>query len=311
MSREEPGNEVLPGQMRTNGAIRVRLGIWIGVAALLVLVVGGYIGAGAVGAAGYRQSAEQALRQAGTENDKIYGLVKKPPSLPASFSGQQTLAQAEQTLAQSKTAVDGYGTTLKRARAIVDTELPRLRQASQKLQADSGSILVAAQRGSLDEERRRLESAIAGFLAAGEYLTIAEEQMHFASVFLDADIALLGVARLVEQQNVAGALAQFPQVDIKVQQALTLSRGEHVAPQLQVLTNSLSTFSTDFKQLLQAIQAGNIEVVQTLAPKLDQDQKASASFDEAGYNAFQAQLAKPYVDRYEKAMKQAGFKLIG
>jgi hypothetical protein len=279
--------------------------IWAGVAVLVVLVaVGGYLGAGVVVAAGYRQSAERTLAQAGTENDKIYGLLKKPPSGPVAIKSDQDLAQA-------KSALDEAGASLKQSHTIVGTELPRLGKASQNLRAESGGLLMVTQRGSLDEERGRIDSAIAGFSAAGEYLTIEEEQVRFASVLLDAEVAVAGVLRVVEQQNLAGALAQYPQVDSKVEQLRTLSRGQNIAPQLQALTNSVVTFSTDFKQFLQATQAGDVPAVQTLESKLDQDGKASASFDQAGYDAYQTQLAKPYVDRYERAMTRAGFKLVG
>jgi hypothetical protein len=279
--------------------------IWAGVAVLVALVAaGGYLGAGAVVAAGYRQPAERTLMQAGTENDKIYALLQKPPSGPVSIKSDQDLGQA-------KSALDEAETSLKQSHTIVDTELPHLRQASQKLRAESGGLLMVTQRGSLNEERRRLDSATAGFSTAGEYLTIAEEQVRFASVLLAAEVAVAGVVRLVEQQNLAGALAQYPQVDSSVGQLLTLSRGQHIAPQLQALTNSIVTFSTDFKQLLQAIQAGDVPAVQTLEVKLDQDGKANASFDQAGFDTYQTQQAKPYRDRYVRAMTEAGFKLVG
>src|SRR6266536_1938889 len=126
LSRGQSGLDrgVPTGQGRTDRPRTLAPVIWAGLAVLVVLVVaGGYFGAGTVVAAGYRQSAERTLAQAGTENDKIYGLLKKPPSGPASIKSDQDLAQA-------KSALDEAATSLKQSHTIVDTELSRLGQAS-------------------------------------------------------------------------------------------------------------------------------------------------------------------------------------
>jgi hypothetical protein len=111
----------------------------------------------------------------------------------------------------------------------------------------------------------------------------------------------------LNDQNITGAVAAFPAVNAKMQQAVTLSRGKDIPPQLQTLMSSLSTLSADMTQFVQAVQAKDQRAVQTLSTKIDADANTTANFDQQGFDAFETQLFKPYQDRYEKALRQVGF----
>jgi hypothetical protein len=73
---------------------------------------------------------------------------------------------------------------------------------------------------------------------------------------------------------------------------------------------SLATLAADFKQLLQAAQAHNLRAAQNAQAKVTTDADAVANFDQKGFDAFQANLFKPYQDRYDQGLRQAGFTVI-
>src|SRR5262245_10151324 len=115
---------------------KARVGLLIGavVAVLLVLGLGaGYFGAGAVVAANNRADAEKVVGEAVKDNDRIYNLLKNSPTVPSSFNTLDDFAKA-------KAATDAYGTKAAQARSIIDTNVPRLRQASATLRAQTGNF---------------------------------------------------------------------------------------------------------------------------------------------------------------------------
>jgi hypothetical protein len=275
--------------------------IWV-VAAVLValLAVGGYLAAGFVVAASDRQTAEALVEHARNDNNQISSLVKKLPSPPSSASSAQDLSQ-------SKTAVAGIAATFDRERGVVNSDLPRLHRASATLQSQSGSLLVVPERGSLDKERSRVDAVVTAFLAARAVLQIGGDQMRALSSIFDAESVLLGT---IQQQDVARALAAYPQVESKVQQAVTLSKALNVPPQIQALATSMGTLAADFKQFLQAQQSKNFNALQRSAAKVQADADGFA-FDDKGFNAYETNLFKPYQDRYNQALRQAGFTVTG
>jgi hypothetical protein len=275
--------------------------IGIGAAVLVVVVAaGGYLAAGFVTAASDRQAAQAVVEQARKDNNRISSLVKTLPTTPSSVSSAQDVAK-------SKIAVDGLAATFDQGRGLVTGDLPRLRQAGATLQSQSEGLLVAPERGSLDQERGRVSAVVTAFSAAGDFLQVAGDQMRFVSSMLDAEIALDGV---IQERDATRALAAYPQADSKVQQAVALSKSPNTPPQLRTLMASLATLGSDFKQLLQAARAHNLGAAQTAQAKVTTDANAVANFDQKGFDAFEANLFKPYQDRYDQALRQAGFTVI-
>jgi hypothetical protein len=113
----------------------------------------------------------------------------------------------------------------------------------------------------------------------------------------------------LQRQDFNGAIAQYPQVDRTVQQAMTLSKTPNTPPQLQAQVNALATASADLEQLVQAAQKKDLKTVNALGPKLDADTSALDRFDQQGVNKYYDQLLKPYQDRYVGSLRQAGFKV--
>lgn len=287
----------------TTGKGRVGLLIGAFIAVLLVLGLGvGYFAAGVAVAANDRANAEKAVSEAVKDNDRIYVLLKNSPSIPTSFNTPDDYAKAKAT-------TDEYGAKATQARGIIDTNLPRLRQASATLRAQTGDFVVATQRGTLDKERARVESIITAFTAGGEGLQVLKDQMVFASAAFDVEGALAALIPVLTKGDVNGALSMYAPLDSKIPQAITLSKGPNIPPQLQTLMTQLATLAADLKQFLQAAQARNASEVQRLQPKIEQDARALQNFDERGLNAYEDQLFKSYADRYKQGMTQAGIKL--
>jgi hypothetical protein len=278
--------------------------VWIGGVLLLLAGAGAYVVAGKSAGDADRRAAELVVEQARQDNVLIYGLVKTVPSPPSSINGAQDLPHA-------KGAVDQMASALRHAHGVVNSDLPRLRRAGATVQAQSGGLLVLSQRGPLDQERGRVDSVVTGFSVAGEFLQVAEDQMRFTSSMLDAEIALVGVVALVQQQNMAGALELYPQVEGKVQAAVALSGGRYIPPQMGTPTNTLATLAADFKQVLQAAQVKDLKTIQALQPQIGAEANALGQYDQQSLDSYETSLFKPYQERYRQALKQAGFTLAG
>jgi hypothetical protein len=276
--------------------------VWAGAVCLIVVVAaGGYLAAGVAVASGDRQAADVVIQKARTDsNQTISNRVTKAPTPPAFVTGAQDLAQ-------TKTGVDRLNADFGRADVVVGSDLSRLRRSSATLKAQAENILVVPERDSLDQERRVVDDVASAFSAADGALKICVNQMHFISSMLDADMALTALQQDLDHQNVRGALSAFPTVDAKMQQAVSLSKGNDIPPQLRTLINSLSEVSTDLKQFLQAEQAGNLSAMQALSAKIDADGNAIGNVDQKGLDAYEAQLYKPYQDSYQSALRRAGF----
>ena len=274
--------------------------VWVGAAVLIMmLAVGGYLAAGIAMSATDRQAAEVVLEKALTDNNQI---ARTMPTGQTSVSGSRAPAQAKATM-------DGLASAYKQAQATVASDLPRLRQASAALRDQSHSLLVVPQRGSLDDERARVDAVVIAYSAAGDLFQVASDQMGAYSSIFDAVVALGSLVPTINSQDVHGALAAFPDLKAKVQQAVTMSKGRNVAPQMQTLIDSLATFVADLEQLLQADQAGDFSAVEALGTRVQADSDAIGRFDQTGFDTYESTLFKPYEDRYVAALTRAGFKV--
>jgi hypothetical protein len=281
-----------------------RLGPLIGVVVvviLLVVVIGGFVAVGAAIATGDRLEADAAISQAGKDANQISDPLSKVPDVPFSNSAQD--------LANYKTTLDGYVTKFKQADGLVNSDLPKLRSVSDKLRGEAGNPIVAVQRGSLDQERSRVDSVVAAFSAAGQYLKISEDQVTFFAAFVDATGSLAALRPYEDRRDYAGALAQFSGIDSKVQQAVALSKGTSTPPQFQSPTNGVATMAADRKKYLQALQARDTKTANAMQTKLDADATALTNFDQQGFTKYEDQLFKPLQDRWANSLRQAGFQI--
>lgn len=270
---------------------------------VVILASGGYLAAGAVTAGIDRQAAEVVVGAVVSDNNQFAQAMAKVSS-PAGFTS------VSQDPAQANAAMDGITSDLRQAHGTVTADLARLRRAGTVLRDQSGGILVVTQRGSLDQERARVDAVTTAFSAQRDALQVASDQIVVFSAMLDAAIALDGVTPILNRQDNQGALAAMPPVDAKMQRAVTLSKGSNVAPQMQALIGSMATFVTDLEQFLHAAQAGDVGALEALATRLQRDGDATANFDQAGFDAYESSLYKPYEDRADAALRRAGFKVV-
>jgi len=269
---------------------------------VVVLAAGGYLAAGLVVAAADRQAAEVVLSEVIADNNRIAHTM-------VTLSSPGTPTAVTQDAGPAKTAVDGFATDFRQVQGTVASDLARLRQTSAALRDQSGSPLVITQRGSLDQERSRADAVITAFSAAMGALQVGLDQMNDESAMLDAASALEAVMPMINRQDFHGALAALPAVDAKMQRAVTLSKGENVAPQMQAMTGAMATFVAVLEQFLRAAQSGDISATQATGTKLQGDADAVGRFDQAGFDAYESGLFKPYEDRYVTALQRVGFKV--
>lgn len=294
-----PAAFVEPPRRRTGLRIVVALGVIV----LLGLVGGGaYLVAGFAIASGDRLAADRALEQARTDNNRVAALVKTPDL--------KTGTGADADVTRLKSDLDAYRARIAPARASLTADMPRLRQASDKLRSDRGSFLLAPQRPALDQERQRVEAAMTALTAADQALTVADQQLAFSDALLAAAQLFEQVGEKLDANDLKGALAMYGQLDAAVAQVVELAKGTSIPQQLQSLATAFANTAADVERLVRAVQANDLRSMKALTPRVDADEKALESFDEKTAQAQAEEIFKPYQARYEAALKSAGFKLV-
>lgn len=290
---------------------RRRLGPLIALAVVVIVVAGsvvGYFAATGTVAAGYRVTAERALEQARTDNNQVANSLKSPQLGSKSLGDFQDAASYQQSMALLRSQLTDLQAHTRRARSLIDIDLLGLHRESDRLHSALDAVLLWPARGSLQMDRQRVESVAEGFTAARHALDILLDQETAAIAVVNAMDQFVQIVPLEQEGDFANALAMYPHIEAVMQQAVMLSANPNVPQQLHTLMTAMLTFVADNKLLLQAMKARDAQAGDAAAKKLDADQNA-LTFDEHGFEAAEDGLLKPYLDRYNSAMKRAGFHL--
>jgi hypothetical protein len=211
----------------------------------------------------------------------------------------------------AKQSIDGYASRLGTARQALAGDRNRLRTAGAHLTAQSRSPLTLPFRAGITDQQSRVANATSALDAADSLLGIGVNQYQALSALMDGLGAIYAVETKLGQQDVSGALALLPSAAAKLGAAQQAAQGPNLPPQLGAVVTATQKLATDFEAFLQAVQRGDAAAEARLVTSLDDDARALQSFDTAAIDSYEQSLAQPYIDRYERGMKAAGFTLSG
>jgi hypothetical protein len=270
---------------------------------LLVVIVGGYFVAGAAIARSEDRQAVATLESARKHNNQIYDSLKAP-QLPRSLSSAADISKAREV-------VNGYLSTLSEADKTLDSDLKSLKDEDSRLAGDQRNILVLPERSKLAADRERVAGMISAFTNAKTGFKILQTLVPVMQAMIDVVEGLNALKPLLNNQDWQGAINVLNQVNPKLQNLLTLANGPNLPPEFALSVKLLNRFADDFKSLLQAIVAKDFATAQSLAPRVDADEKALNLVDLSGMDAYEDNLLKPYRDAYEAGLRKAGFTVTG
>lgn len=274
----------------------------VGAVVVVVLGVGAYLLGSAAVAAGKAQSdANAAMETARTHINDTDASLKAAPTFDVSGNPPD--------FAKAKKAVDDLVAGLGDARTTDARDEAGLRSVRDDLSSKGASPFALPYRGALDHEHQRVVSMLTALDAADGALKIVQDQLRILSAAFDADMDFVTLLDRIQKEDIAGGLALFPSIDAKLQAAAKLAQGPAIPPQLQKELKDMQTTSTDLNAFLRAVQARDSGTIQALTPRLDADVAALDSLDITGLETYEQTLIQPYRDRYDAAVKAAGYTL--
>lgn len=278
------------------------LKILAGVGALIVVVVGIVVYfevSAAVASERARTDSNVLLESVRTRANTGADLLQATPAIDTSG--------ANPDFAKAKRTTDEYASRIAQVRTTTEADHVKLLVDRDHLRSQATGLPALPFRPALDSQRLRVESMLSALEAEDKGLQVVQDLMVTTSSVFDASAALVVVLDRLDAQDFSDALAAFPDLDAKLQNAARLASGPSNPPQLQKFVANLQTLSTDLKALVQAVQRQDIGAVQAQQQRLDADGAALEGFDEQGFDSYERTVLQPYVDRFDSGVRAAGF----
>jgi hypothetical protein len=283
--------------------LRNRVGLVLGIVAIVVVVVGGalgYLGAGLAVAAGERTAANGVMRSAGADTLKLSGAFVNPKDSGAS---------SQNDIGQAKSQIDQTLARYQQGKAVLTADVAGLQRSNDRLLADENNLLLLPQRSWVEQQRHTVNLALSGFGAGRTWLALGIEQLQFMSALFDSmNDYVTAMNTYTDKNDLNGALAQFPQIQQKLVHATQLSHGGHIPPQYLAMMSWHTTLQADSQKMLQALHDKQYSQADAAANQVDSDAKGF-TFDENGFSAYEDKLFNPLKDAYNNNLKAAGFQL--
>lgn len=239
-----------------------------------------------------------------TDNNGISEQLKKNPDFSTFVSGSTP------DFAGFQKQLHATSAQFSESSSTIATDLRRLRSEDARVKGREGSLQAIFGKNQYEADRKRVESAIDAFDAAGTLLGLLQRQFAYYDKLLGALDAFQAMTAKVDSGNISGALNLYPPLETAITASVTASSDQSVSPQHKALTKALNATVADFKAVLQAAQANDAAAGEAALAKLQADGADLGKFDDAAFKAWEAALVHPYQVRYEKGLTAAGFKVV-
>jgi hypothetical protein len=163
--------------------------------------------------------------------------------------------------------------------------------------------VAPSKRAAVTNERRRVESALAGLKQADTALTAAVNEAKVIQPYVDALIDYSKMAAALAKRDAVGASALYPDAQAKMQTAISQAGASGLPPQMVKQLNSFNDLLTATEGLIQAVQAKNAADTKKYSDLANADAKAMASPAETLPADYQSKMFGPMQQAYDAAMK--------
>jgi hypothetical protein len=200
-----------------------------------------------------------------------------------------------------KAQFDKLATSFSDGLALVQSDEAALNSSDLRL-----SVLqwvAPAKRAAVTNERRRVETALAGLKQADTALTAAVNEAKVIQPYVDALIDYSKMAAALAKRDAVGASAIYPDAQAKMQTAISQAGASGLPPQMVKQLNSFNDLLTATEGLIQAVQAKNAADTKKYSDLANADAKAMASPAETLPADYQSKTFGPMQQAYDAAMK--------
>jgi hypothetical protein len=265
----------------------------IGAIAVVLLLIVGYVVAGAAAAGATLGRAEKALTATLGHQDSVITTLSTDPFKSVDFSSSTP------DIAKAKSALTDYQRKLAQSVSLVGTDRAALRGVQPNLQ---GSWLTLPEQSTINRDRRRVDAALAALASAGHGLDMLQKESAFTEPFLDA---LAGFLALGTATNLAGVQAQLPATGASLEQAVALAKPPAVPTELSPLLAAMQRAVADLQAMVAAAGANDATAFNQASTSLDADVKALTGFDQTTLDQADQSRFQPLIDAYNKNLKIA------
>ena len=266
-----------------------------GIALVLVLIVG-YVLAGAALAAGPVARADRALKTTLTHNNSIADVFSNEPFKNIDFSADNPdLTAAKNALAKVRHDLAGW-------QADVTNDRAALLRAQADLQS---SFLTLPEQSVINSHRHRVDAAISAMTTAQKGIDIFSKQLAFVDPFIDVIGGFIAIGNAAGSNDLNALQAQLTTTSASLQKAIKLAQSASLPAEILKGLQTMQQAVADMQALVSAVKSGDVAAVQKYAAAVEADGKALEATDQKAIEKAERALFQQLGDSYDRDMKTA------
>lgn len=266
-----------------------------GIAIILVLIIG-YVLAGAALAGGPVSRADKALNTTLADDKTIGDLFTNDPFKNVDLnSNNPDISAAKAALATVRQDVSTWQADVTRDRAA-------LLQARADLQS---SFLTLPEQSTITSDRHRLDAALSALATAQKAIDIFSKQLAFLDPFFDVIGGFTAIGNAADKNDVNAMQSAITTTKASLQKAATLAQSASLPTGIMTVVKTMQQTVTDMQALLSAVQAGDAAGVEKYAAAVEAEGKALEATDQNAIDAAERAVFQPLSDAYNRDMKTA------
>lgn len=267
----------------------------IGIIALVLLLVIGYVLGGAAAAAGPVSNADKALRNTVDHENSVVDVLNQDPLKGLDLSSSANIPQA-------KAAMTAYKQKLSRVEPTVASDRSALQSARPQLQS---SFLTLPEQATINHDRKRVDAALAALRSAQRGIDISKKQVDFLNAVFDAAENFDELGKRMQASDLSGTASQLPVTSDSVRKAIALAQPPDVPTAFIPFLKAMQQAADDLQKFIAAVQAGDGAGVQKYLAAVEADGNALGATDQNSINNAENDLFQPLIDNYNAQMKIA------
>lgn len=266
-----------------------------GIAVILVLIIG-YVLAGAAVAGGPVSKADKALSTTLSDDKTIGDMFTNDPFKKVDFnSNNPDISAAKAALATVRQDISRWQADVTRDRAA-------LQQARADLQS---SFFTLPEQSTITSHRHRLDAALSALVSAQKAIDIFSKQMAFVDPLFDVIGGFTAIGNAADKNDINAMQTAITTTSASLQKAAALAQSASLPAGIMTGMKTMQQAITDMQALVSAVQAGDAAGVDKYAAAVEAEGKALEATDQNAIDAAERAVFQPLSDAYDRDMKTA------
>lgn len=267
----------------------------IGIIAIILVLVIGYVVGGAAAAAGPVGSADKALRSTVDHGNTFVDVLSQDPLKGLDLSSTSNIPQAKARMTAYKQKLSRVEPTVNADRSSLESVRPQLKS----------SFITLPEQGTITHDRQRVDAALAALGSAQRGIDISKKQVDFLNAVFDAASSFDELGKRMQAKDLSGTASQLPATSDSVKKAIALAQPPDVPTAFMPFLKAMQQAADDLQKFIAAVQAGDSAGVQKYLAAVEADGNALGATDQNSIDKAENDLFQPLIDNYNAQMKIA------